>query len=173
MIFVSWESGVLDPERSLFADRVSSVKRYVQGSSSSLSLLFHWYLVRSSSGSALDLFWSPFFFTSCADCHFNEGFCTNLYYVLSTGVYLRWLLCFWPTLFFRHLQRELQSSLPHFYYILSRYKKTQPKGVERDVPKALQLKSRKAWNACCPCPGHNRLYLWKQFTQWSIILSYR
>ena len=99
--------------------------------------------------------------------------CTNLYYLLSTGVYLRWLLCFWPTLFFRHLQRELQSSLPHFYYILSRYKKTQPKGVERDVPKALQLKSRKAWNACCPCPGHNRLYLWKQFTQWSIILSYR
>jgi len=85
--------------------------------------------------------------------------CTNLYYLLSTGVYLRRLLCFWPTLFFRHLQRELQCSLP--FFIISYHhieKKTQAVGVERDVPEALQLKSRKAWNACCPCPGHNRLY---------------
>jgi hypothetical protein len=36
--------------------------------------------------------------------------------LLSTGVYLRWLLFFWLTLFFRRLQRELHSSLPNSDY---------------------------------------------------------
>jgi hypothetical protein len=35
------------------------------------------------------------------------------------------------------------------------------KALGGDVPKALQLRLRKAWSACSL--GHNRVYLWKQF----------
>jgi len=75
-------------------------------------------------------FWSPFFFLSCAGYHFKEGLWTNLYYLLSTGVYSQWLLFFWLTLFFRHLQRELQSSLPNSDYCFTTLKKSRDLWVE-------------------------------------------
>ena len=99
--------------------------------------------------------------------------CTNLYYLLSTddrGVFAM-IAVFLAYSFLQAPSTWVTVLVTFFYYILSPYrKKTQAVGVERDVPEALQLKSRKAWNACCPCPGQNRLYLWKQ---WGSALSYR
>lgn len=68
------------------------------------------------------IFLIAFCFISCSYYHFKEGLRTDLHYLLSTGVYSRWLLFFWLTLFFRHLQRKLQSSLPNSdYYSMSPY----------------------------------------------------
>ena len=79
--------------------------------------------------------------------------CTNLYYLLSTGVYLRWLLCFWPTLFFRHLQRELQCSLP--FFIISYHhieKKNSSRGGGERCPRGIAIKVEKGMERLLPLP---------------------
>jgi len=125
-----------------------------------LVLLFlQLYFLWSSLGSELNIS-DHHFSSSHVGYHFKEGLWTNLYYLLSTGVYSRWLLFFWLTLFFRHLQRELQSSLPNSVVLYHHIKK-KSRLMGRDVPRAPKLGPRMALNTSCS--GHSNVKISESF----------
>lgn len=120
----------------------------------------HWYLLRSirtSFGSAPYIFFSPHVLITII----RRAFALICTISCQQGC-IRDDCCFFGLLFssgtfnvsYRALYLTLIMFNCHTYIYLW-------KALGGDVPKALQLRLRKAWSACSL--GHNRVYLWKQF----------